>query len=123
MRIRFQSFIPFLVCSVLGLFLAILLIACASAQATTEQEAAPATGPEDALLVAAAADLQFAFTEIGERFEEQTGNRVTFTFGSTGNLTSQIENGAPFDILAAANVSFIEQLRAKELIIPDTQQL
>lgn len=75
------------------------------------------------LLVAAAADLQFAFTDIGEKFKEQTGQEVLFTFGSTGNLTTQIENGAPFDILAAANVSFVDQLTEKGLTIPDTQQL
>lgn len=81
------------------------------------------TVPDEALLVAAAADLQFAFTDIGEKFKEQTGQEVLFTFGSTGNLTTQIENGAPFDILAAANVSFVDQLTEKGLTIPDTQQL
>jgi len=84
-----------------------------------------AAGPtrSDTLLVAAAADLQFAFTEIGRRFEERTGQRVTFSFGSTGNLTAQIENGAPFDVFAAANESYIERLRKKGLILPDTVQL
>lgn len=75
------------------------------------------------LLVAAASDLQFAFTEIGERYEAETGQKVTFTFGSTGNLTTQIENGAPFDILAAANVSFVDRLTAQGLTLPETQQL
>lgn len=75
------------------------------------------------LLVAAAADLQFAFTDIGVKFKEQTGQEIIFTFGSTGNLTTQIENGAPFDILAAANIAFVDRLRERDLIIPDTQQL
>jgi molybdate transport system substrate-binding protein len=75
------------------------------------------------LLVAAAADLQFAFTDIGAKFKEQTGQEVLFTFGSTGNLTTQIENGAPFDILAAANISFVDQLTEQGLTIPATQQL
>jgi molybdate transport system substrate-binding protein len=75
------------------------------------------------LLVAAASDLQFAFPEVGARFEAETGQKVTFTFGSTGNLTTQIENGAPFDILAAANVAFVDRLAAQGLTIPATQQL
>jgi molybdate transport system substrate-binding protein len=79
--------------------------------------------PVQPLLVAAASDLQFAFTEIGERFEVETGQPVTFTFGSTGTLTTQIENGAPFDILAAANVSFVDRLTEQGLTIPETQQL
>lgn len=93
----------------------LLLIACGSPRA--------ASTPAEPLLVAAASDLQFAFTEIGERFEAQTGQKVLFTFGSTGNLTTQIENGAPFDILAAANVSFVDRLTGQGLTIPETQQL
>ncbi|MFO7537200.1 MAG: molybdate ABC transporter substrate-binding protein [Chloroflexota bacterium] len=79
--------------------------------------------PVEPLLVAAASDLQFAFTEVGQRFEAETGQPVIFTLGSTGNLTSQIENGAPFDILAAANVSFVDRLTEQGLTIPETQQL
>jgi len=75
------------------------------------------------LTVGAASDLQFAFTDMGKLFEKQTGQKVTFTFGSTGNIAKQIENGAPIDLFAAANVSFVDNLRAKGLIIPETQQL
>jgi molybdate transport system substrate-binding protein len=81
------------------------------------------TDPVDPLLVAAASDLQFAFTEMGERFEAETGQPVVFSFGSTGNLTTQIENGAPFDILAAANVSFVDRLAQQGLTLPETEQL
>lgn len=77
----------------------------------------------DPLLVAAAADLQFAFTDLGQKFTEQTGQEIEFSFGSTGNLTTQIENGAPFDILAAADIAFVDRLKEQGLIIPDTQQL
>ena len=97
------------------LLLFFLLVACG--------ERVGLSTPAEPLLVAAASDLQFAFTEIGERFEAETGQKVTFTFGSTGNLTTQIENGAPFDILAAANVSFVDRLTEQGLTIPDTQQL
>lgn len=96
-------------------FLLLLLAAC--------NKRAGVSTPDEPLLVGAASDLQFAFTEIGEQFEAETGQKVTFTFGSTGNLTTQIENGAPFDILAAANVSFVESLTEQGLTIPDTQQL
>lgn len=75
------------------------------------------------ITVAAASDLQFAFTTIGALFERETGGKVVFTFGSTGNLARQIENGAPVDIFAAANVQFVEDLVSKGLLITDTQQL
>ena len=81
----------------------------------------PATVPE--LTVAAAADLQVAFTEIARQFEPQENCRVLLTFGSTGQLAQQIEHGLPVDIFAAANISYLEALKAKDLIIADTQQL
>jgi molybdate transport system substrate-binding protein len=81
------------------------------------------TGSVTELRVAAAADLQFAFREIGALFEEETGHRVVFIFGSSGQLAWQIENGAPFDIFASANIAYVEQLREKGLIIPETQRL
>lgn len=60
--------------------------------------------------IAAASDLKDAFTELGARFEKKTGKKVSFTFGSTGLLTKQIEEGAPFDLFAAANVSYVDQV-------------
>lgn len=75
------------------------------------------------LTVAAAADLQFAFTEIGKLYEQETGNKVIFSFGSTGQLARQIENGAPFDLFAAANISFVDDLAKKDLVLPDTVAL
>lgn len=104
--------------SLLGLFLVVACKGRAGGMSRT-----PEAIPDNELLIAAAADLQFAFTEIGQHFEQQMGQHVTFSFGSTGNLTTQIENGAPFDLFAAANVAYIERLRDKGLIIPETQQL
>lgn len=97
------------------LLVLILLSACSPTNS--------ATSPTEPLLVAAASDLQFAFGELGPLFEAETGQPVIFTFGSTGNLTTQIENGAPFDILAAANVAFVDRLTAQGLTIAETQQL
>ena len=58
------------------------------------------------VVVAAASDLRFAFTDLGEQFEEATDINVTFTFGSSGQLKEQIINGAPFDVFASANEKF-----------------
>ena len=82
--------------------------------------------PPDAkaeIIVAAAADLAPAFEELGKQFEQETGTKVTFSFGSTGTLAKQIENGAPIDLFAAANVEFVDQLEREELILPDTKAL
>lgn len=65
------------------------------------------------LTVSAAADLNYVFKEIGALWEKETGNKVTFNFGSTGQLAQQIERGAPVDLFAAANKSFLEDLDKK----------
>ena len=75
------------------------------------------------LTVAAASDLMPAFEEIGREFESAQKTKVVFVFGSTGLLTKQIENGAPMDLFAAANVSYVEQLEQKGLIIPGTKAI
>ncbi len=75
------------------------------------------------ITVAAAADLQFAFTEIAEHFEAQTGHKVILVFGSTGQLARQIEHGAPYDLFAAANIGFIDDLAQKGLIVPESVAL
>src|SRR5215471_12247544 len=75
------------------------------------------------IIVGAAADLTPAFEELGREFEQEAGIHVTFSFGSTGTLTQQIENGAPIDVFAAANVEFVDQLEREGLIIPDTKAM
>lgn len=83
-------------------------------------------GPSDPraeILVAAASDLTPAFQELGQEFEQETGIKVTFSFGSTGMLARQIENGAPVDLFAAANIEFIQQLEGQGLIVPGTKAL
>jgi molybdate transport system substrate-binding protein len=62
----------------------------------------------ETIKVAAASDLAVAFKEVGATFEQATGNHVVFSFGSTGLLEKQIEQGAPFDVFAAANQSFVD---------------
>lgn len=72
------------------------------------------------VIVAAAADLVFAFREIAPLFEQQHQAKVTLTFGSTGQLTQQIQHGAPVDVFFAANVAFVEDLRAKGMVLADS---
>jgi molybdate transport system substrate-binding protein len=75
----------------------------------------------DPLVVAGAADLRPAFTVLGERFEEATGERVVFNFGSSGQLAQQLIEGAPMDLFASADVSFVEQVLGAGVGVPDTQ--
>ena len=74
--------------------------------------AAPAAAQEDAPVIAAASDLQFAVEEIAEKFTQETGMRVRLSMGSTGNFARQIRAGGPFEIFMAADESFIADLHA-----------
>lgn len=70
------------------------------------------SSPAAPVRVAAAADLAAAFEVLGREFEAQTGRAVVFSFGSTGLLARQLREGAPFDVFAAANVSFVDEVVA-----------
>lgn len=73
--------------------------------------------------VAAAADLARAFEEMGAAFEKRTQRKVVFSFGSTGLLAKQISEGAPFDVFAAANVSFVDEVVQSQACEPETKAL
>lgn len=79
------------------------------------------TGTGAELNVAAAANLTDAFDELGRNFTERTGVRVKFIYGATADLAKQIENGAPYDAFAAADVSHVDGLMTKNLIVAETR--
>jgi len=60
--------------------------------------------------VAAASDLARAFTELGAEFERRTGIHAELHFGSSGQLSKQIEQGAPFHLFASANKEFVDNV-------------
>lgn len=82
--------------------------ACALAACLLWLAAAPAGAAE--VVVAAASDLSFAFKEVVAQFERQTGTRVKVSLGSSGNLFSQIQNGAPFDLYFSADIRYPQKL-------------
>ena len=113
----------FIILGAVSIGLILCLAACAAPSVDSSNDQDDQTLSTDPLLVAAAANVQFAVAEIGQKFTEKTGRSVEFSFGSSGNLTTQIENGAPFDLFVAANVAFIDRLKEQGLIFPETQQL
>jgi molybdate transport system substrate-binding protein len=65
------------------------------------------------LKVAVAANLQGVIKVLGKDFKEKTGIEIQPIVGSSGNLSTQIKNGAPFDMFLSADMGFPETL-AKE---------
>lgn len=57
----------------------------------------------DEIPVAVAANFTAPFNKIAAEFEKETGHKVIASFGSTGKFYAQIRNGAPFEVLLAAD--------------------
>lgn len=64
------------------------------------------------LTVAAAADLSSALQDVSDAFEKSTRVKVQLSFGASGALTQQIQNGAPFDVFFSADMDYPRQLIA-----------
>lgn len=85
------------------------VLAWAAADPAMPSASTPTSSSGTEIFVAAAADLQPAFEEIGKAFEAEGGGKLSFTFGASGVLTRQLRAGAPFDVFAAANASFVDE--------------
>ena len=70
------------------------------------------------ITVAAAADLSYALKDLAARFEQKTGDKVTLSFGSSANLFSQIQSGAPFDLFFSADEQYPQRLAVGGLMDP-----
>lgn len=65
--------------------------------------AAAASAQADAVSVAVAANFTAPMQKIAADFEKDTGHKAQLSFGATGKFYAQIRNGAPFEVLLAAD--------------------
>lgn len=85
----------------LPLFISLaLLSACGQPAADTQS-----------INVAVAANMQFAMKDLASAFEEKTGIACELIIGSSGKLTAQIKQGAPFDVFVSANMMYPEEIQ------------
>lgn len=71
--------------------------------------------------VAAAANFTQAAQDIGTLFENKTGHKVVFSFGSTGQLYTQIAKGAPFEVFLAADQTRPQMAGTNGLAVAQTR--
>jgi molybdate transport system substrate-binding protein len=74
----------------------------------------------DEIQVAVAANFSAAAQKIAAQFEHDTGHVVKLSFGATGKFYAQIESGAPFDVLLAADQATPSKLVTEGKAVPAT---
>ena len=74
----------------------------------------------DEIQVAVAANFSAAAQKIAAQFERDTGHVVKLSFGATGKFYAQIEAGAPFDVLLAADQATPGKLVTEGKAVPTT---
>lgn len=77
-------------------FMTVLFIACSK--------------PNDKVVVATAANVQFVMQELQKEFEKETDTRLEIVTGSSGKLTAQIREGAPFDLFVSADTRYPQEI-------------
>jgi molybdate transport system substrate-binding protein len=83
----------------------------------------PSATLADTIRVGVAVSLKDAITEIARKYESQSGDRVEFAFGSSGQIMAQIKSGAAIDALISAAAKQVDELDAAGLIEPETRRI
>lgn len=106
-----QTRMIFFCCSRLRRFFAVLC--CYIAMMTTALQAADLQQSER-LTIAAASDLRFALAEMLQEFaltqQRSSDQLADVIYGSSGKLSSQMQQGAPYDLFFSADPRFTNQL-------------
>ena len=71
--------------------------------------------------IAVAANFAEPIKAIASVLKKTTGHTIKVTLGATGNLYAQIKNGAPFDVLLAADTNTPEKLEKESMAQPGSR--
>lgn len=70
--------------------------------------------------VAVAANFSAPMKRLAADFEQGSGHKLLLSFGATGKFVAQIRNGAPFDVLLAADTASVQQLTQEQWVVAGT---
>jgi molybdate transport system substrate-binding protein len=92
----------------------------ATTAAAAEPPRASSAKPEP-LTVAVAANFQQTAQQLARVFEQQSGYAVRLSPGASGKLVAQIVNGAPYDVLLAADAERPQALETERRTVAGTR--
>ncbi|WP_435607905.1 molybdate ABC transporter substrate-binding protein [Pseudomonas knackmussii] len=75
----------------------------------------------DEVQVAVAANFSAPIQAIAKDFEKDTGHKLVASFGATGQFYAQIKNGAPFEVLLAADDATPAKLEQEKATVPGSR--
>lgn len=134
MKKRFKSLLAILAAAALSLS---MFAGCSSAPAASAQESRTAVSavstaseavssqPKESteLFISAAASLTDVLKELSTAYSAKEPDvKLTFTFGASGALQTQIEEGAPSDIFLSAAQKQMDALDKKSLLLDGTRK-
>ena len=101
-----------------GLLIAAVVMVSLVPNAVSAAPISQLTKPSGELTISSAASLTDAFNALAAQFrKDNTGVKVRLNFGSSSTLVSQIQSGAPSDLIASADLSNIEKLVASGNVV------
>ena len=83
--------------------------------------AAPVSAQEKSITVFAAASMKNALDDINAAFLKASGTRVVTSYAASSALAKQIEQGAPADVFASADLDWMDYSAQKKTIRDDTR--
>jgi molybdate transport system substrate-binding protein len=81
----------------------------------------PAVAQEKSITVFAAASMKNALDDINAAFLKATGTKVTASYAASSALARQLEQGAPADVFASADLEWMDYSASKKTIRHDTR--
>src|SRR5687768_3788853 len=75
----------------------------------------------ETITVSAAVSMKDALEDVARAYEKQSGDKVELNFGSSGQLMTQVQRGAPVDVFVSAADEQMDRLERDKLVDPQTR--
>jgi molybdate transport system substrate-binding protein len=77
--------------------------------------------PAETVTIAAAADLTYCIEDLNRSYQQShPDTELRLSIGSSGNFSTQIQNGAPFDVFLSADIQYPKNLASTGFVDPST---